>query len=70
MQMPIIGAAPLVRAHAEVFRDLFENRNQMRHFENYLTGLMVLPNKSMTNIARCVVDSADKTRLRRVALLL
>jgi len=37
MQMPIVGAAPLVRAHADVFRDLFENRNQMRHFENYLT---------------------------------
>ena len=65
MQMPIVGAAPLVRAHAEVFRDLFENRCQMRHFENYLTGLMVLPNKSMTNIARCVVDSADKTNLSR-----
>jgi SRSO17 transposase len=65
MQLPIVSPAPLVRAHAEVFRDLFENRCQMRHFENYLTGLMVLPNKSMANIARCVVDSADKTNLSR-----
>ena len=56
MQLPIVEPAPLVTAHAEAFRDLFENRCQFRHFENYLTGLMVLPNKSMANIARCVVE--------------
>lgn len=65
MQLPIIAPAPLVATHAEAFRDLFENRSQFRHFENYLTGLMVLPNKSMANIARCVVESADKTNLSR-----
>jgi DDE superfamily endonuclease len=65
MQLPIIMPAPLVTAHAEVFRDLFENRRQFQHFQNYLTGLMVLPNKSMANIARCLVDSADKTNLSR-----
>lgn len=65
MQLPIIEPAPLVTTHAEAFRDLFENRCQFRHFENYLTGLMVLPNKSMTNIARCVVESSDKTNVSR-----
>lgn len=65
MQLPIIAPAPLVSAHAEVFRDLFENRRQFQHFENYLTGLLVLPNKSMANIARCVVESSDKTNLSR-----
>ena len=65
MQLPIIAPAPLVTAHAGAFRDLFENRNQFRHFENYLTGLMVLPNKSMANIVRCVLDSADQTNLSR-----
>ena len=65
MQLPIITPAPLVTAHAGAFRDLFENRKQFRHFENYLTGLIVLPNKSMANIARCIVDSADKTNLSR-----
>lgn len=65
MQMPIIKAAPLVASHAGVFRDLFENCCQFRHFENYLTGLMVLPNKSMANIARCTVASSDKTNLSR-----
>lgn len=65
MQVPIVAPAPLVTAHAEVFRDLFENRRQFRHFQNYLTGLIVLPNKSMANIARCILDSADKTNLSR-----
>jgi SRSO17 transposase len=65
MQLPILAPAPLVATHAEVFRDLFENRCQFQHFENYLTGLMVLPNKSMANIARCTLDSSDKTNLSR-----
>lgn len=65
MQLPIVTPAPLVAAHAEVFRPLFENRCQFRHFQNYLTGLMVLSNKSMANISRCVLDSADKTNLSR-----
>ena len=65
MQLPIIAPAPLVATHAEAFRDLFANRCQFRHFANYLTGLMVLPNKSMANIARCTVESSDKTNLSR-----
>ncbi len=65
MQLPIVAPAPIVAAHAGAFRDLFENRRQFQHFQNYLTGLIVLPNKSMANIARCVVDSADKTNLSR-----
>ncbi len=31
----------------------------------YLTGLMVLPNKSMANITRCILDSADRSNLSR-----
>lgn len=65
MQLPIVSPAPLVTVHAETFADLFENRCQFRHFQNYLTGLMVLPNKSLANIARCILDSADKTNLSR-----
>jgi SRSO17 transposase len=65
MQLPIVAPAPIVTAHAGAFRDLFENRRQFQHFQNYLTGLMVLPNKSLANIARCVVESADKTNLSR-----
>lgn len=65
MELPIVAPAPLVAAHAPVFRDLFENCRQYPHFEQYLTGLMVLPNKSLSNIARCVLDSADKTNVAR-----
>lgn len=65
MQLPIVAPAPVVTAHADAFRDLFENRCQFQHFQHYLTGLMVLANKSLTNIARCVLASADKTNLAR-----
>jgi SRSO17 transposase len=65
MQLPIVAPAPLVTAHADVFRDLFENRRQFQHFQNYLTGLIVLDNKSLANITRCVLESADKTNLAR-----
>ena len=65
MELPIVVPAPVVTEHAGVFRNLFENQCQFRHFQRYLTGLMVLPNKSMANIARCILDSADKTNLSR-----
>lgn len=65
MQLPIVAPAPLVTAHADVFRDLFENRRQFHHFQHYLTGLIVLDNKSLANITRCILDSADKTNLSR-----
>ena len=65
MQLPIVAPAPIVTAHAAFFRDLFENRCQFRHFQHYLTGLIVLDNKSLANITRCVLDSADKTNLAR-----
>src|SRR5215213_11919124 len=65
MQLPIVAPAPAVTAHADAFRDLFDNRCQFQHFQHYLTGLMVLPNKSLTNIVRCVLESADKTNLSR-----
>jgi len=65
MQLPLVEPAPIIVEHAHVFRDLFENRRQFRHFQNYLTGLIVLDNKSMANMSRCILDSADKTNLSR-----
>jgi DDE superfamily endonuclease len=65
MQLPIVAPAPLVTTHAAVFRDLFENRRQFQHFQNYVTGLIVLDNKSLANMTRCVLESADKTNLSR-----
>ena len=65
MELPIVAPAPVVANHAAVFRDLFENRCQFRHFRHYLTGLMVLPKKSLANIARGIFNRADKTHLSR-----
>lgn len=65
MELPIIEPAPVVAEHAVVFRDLLENQCQFGHFQHDLTGLIVLPNKSIANIARCILDSADKTNLSR-----
>ena len=61
MQIPIVEVAALVKTHGKVFRNVFGNHRQFEHFGNYLTGLIVLENKSLTNMARCIVDSADKT---------
>jgi hypothetical protein len=65
MELPIIAPAPVVTDHTGVFRDLFDNQCQFRHFQYYLTGLIVLPNKSMASISRCLLDSADNTNLSR-----
>jgi hypothetical protein len=65
MELPILEPAPVVTQPAAVFHDLFENQCQFRHVQHDLTGLMVLPNKSMANIARCILDSADTTNLSR-----
>jgi DDE superfamily endonuclease len=65
MEWPIVAPAPGVTDHAAVFRDLVDNQCQFRHFQHYVTGLIVLPNKSMANMARCLLDRADKTNLWR-----
>jgi SRSO17 transposase len=65
MEIPAVTPAPVVTEHTSVFRDLFNNQCQFRHCQHYVTGLIVLPNESMANMARCVLDSADKTNLSR-----
>ena len=65
MELPIIEPAPVVTKHAEVFRDVFDNQCQFRHFQHCVTGPIVLPNKSLANIARGILDSADNTNLSR-----
>jgi SRSO17 transposase len=65
MELPIVAPAPVVTDHAAVFRDLCDNQCQFRHVQHYLTGLIVLPNKSLANIARCILESTDKTNLSR-----
>ena len=66
MERPIIAPAPVVTEHAAVFRDLCDNPCQFRHFQHDLTGVIVLPNKSLAHMARGILDSADQTHLSRV----
>jgi hypothetical protein len=66
MELPIVAPAPVVTEHAAVFRDLCDHQCQFRHFQHYLTGLIVLPNKSLANIARCILESPDNTNRSRV----
>jgi SRSO17 transposase len=65
MQLPIVAPAPIVLEHSEAFRHLFNDHRQFEHFRNYLTGLIVLENKSLANISRCLLNSSDKTNLSR-----
>lgn len=65
MQLPIVSPAPLVTEHAQAFRHHFSDYRQFQHFENYLTGLIVLENKSLANISRCTLKSADATNISR-----
>lgn len=65
LELPIVTIAPIVEKYGQKFADIFDNRCQFQHFTNYLTGLIALPNKSMANITRCIVESADKTNLSR-----
>ena len=65
MELPLVAPAPIVAEHAHAFADLFDNKRQFLNFQHYLTGLIVLPNTSMSNIARCILDCSDKTNLSR-----
>ncbi|MCP4610929.1 MAG: transposase [Planctomycetes bacterium] len=65
MQLPIVQPAPIVTEHSAAFQGLFKNCCQFQHFQNYLTGLIVLDNKTMANMTRCIMDSPDKTNLSR-----
>ena len=66
MELPMMAPAPVVTEPAAVFRDVFENQCQFRHVQHDLTGLIVLPKKSMAHLARGLLESADTTNLSRV----
>jgi SRSO17 transposase len=65
MQVPIVVSAPIISTHAPVFKHLFNDHRQYQNFQHYLTGLIVLDNKSLTNMSHCILESADKSNLSR-----
>jgi hypothetical protein len=66
MELPIVTPAPVVTDRAGVFRDLFDHQCQFGHVQHHLTGLIVLSNKRMAHIARCILESADNSNLSRL----
>ena len=64
--MPAIVEFPrVVREAVDEFRDLFSCEPQRRHFAEYLTGLMVAANKTVTGINGEFVDTTDQSCLNR-----
>jgi len=64
--MPAIVDFPrVVRDVVERCADLFPNEPQRRHFAEYLTGLIVAGNKSVSGINAEFVDTTDQSCLNR-----
>src|SRR4030042_3604594 len=64
--MPAIVEFPqVVREAVSEFGDLFSCEPQRRHFAEYLTGLMVAANKTITGINGEFVKTADQSCLNR-----
>ena len=64
--MPAIVEFPHVVAEVvERFADLFPNKPQRQHFAEYLTGLIVAKNKSVSGINSEFVDTTDQSCLNR-----
>jgi hypothetical protein len=64
--MPAILEFPrVVKEALDQFADLFANQPQRRHFAEYLTGLMVAANKTVSGIQAEFVDTTDQSCLNR-----
>ena len=64
--MPAILEIPqVVEDSLDQFADLFANQPQRRHFAEYLTGLMVASNKTVSGIQAEFVDTTDQSCLNR-----
>jgi hypothetical protein len=66
LAVPAIVEFPqVVREAVDEFGDLFSCEPQRRHFAEYLTGLMVAANKTVTGINGEFVDTTDQSCLNR-----
>jgi len=65
MRLPLVKDVSIVSSFARNFKAVFKNKAQYKHFKDYLSGLIVLENKSLTNISRCTLDCCDKSNLSR-----
>src|SRR5580658_6867464 len=64
--MPAIVAFPqIVQEALQQFGDLFSCAPQRRHFAEYLTGLMVATNKTVSGVSHEFVETSDQSCLNR-----
>ena len=64
--MPAIVQIPRVVQDArDEFADLFANEPQRQHFAEYLTGLMVAHNKTVSGISSEFAETTDQSCLNR-----
>jgi len=61
----IVGFPRVVGDELERFADLFANEPQRRHFAEYLTGLIVARNKTVTGISAEFMTTTDQSCLNR-----
>jgi len=47
----------IVQSHARVFKNIFNNKAQYKHFKEYLTGLMICENKTFSGIKSKYVNA-------------
>lgn len=48
--LKILKLPSIVQSHAKVFKTIFKNKAQFKHFQEYLTGLMLCENKTIEGI--------------------
>jgi len=64
--MPIISPPSIVQdALNEFLAPLFENTPQRKHLANYLTGLMIAENKTITGMTQEMPNASDQSCLNR-----
>lgn len=59
----IIKYPAIVQNHARVFKNIFNNRAQYKHFKQYLTGLMICENKTFSGIQSKYVKGSSVNSL-------
>ena len=64
----IVKMPHVIEEATDQFADLFANAPQRRHFAEYLTGLMVASNKTVSGIQSEFANTTDQSCLNRMAL--
>lgn len=63
--MPILEFPQIVSDYGGCFTDVFTDKRQVNHFNEYLTGLMVSHNVTVTGINNNFVDAKNQSSLNR-----